>query len=516
MKTEIINLSQLQVNEANPRSIGDAEFDKLVTSILVLPKMLEIRPIVVDEDMTALGGNMRYRALTAISTMDEGEIRKRLAASNDLNKKTEGEQETLTAHWLQWLNHPTAPVIKASELSEDEKREFIIKDNVGFGKWDMDMLANQWDAQSLVDWGVNIDWNASIGGGSDGAASGDNQQCGPAGVSLLDRFIIAPFSILDSRKGRWQKRKKMWRELIGDMGESRNDTLTASLEIKYKDLYQRTREHRAQLGVSFKEYLDKYVSDEVKAYEGAKVTAAGVSLLDPVMAEIVCKWFGVEGGKCFDCFAGDSVFGWVAAHLGNEFTGIELRPEQAALNNERVEGMSARYVNDDGQNVAQHIEANSQDLLFSCPPYFDLEVYSDLPNDASNQGSYEDFIAILRNAFSSAVGCLKDNRFAVIVIGDVRDKKTGFYYDFSGDIRRIFEANGMKLYNEIILIESGASLALRASRYMDNRKVAKMHQKVLVFYKGNPKDIKANFPKIEYTPEEKLAIEAEGEAENAE
>lgn len=286
------------------------------------------------------------------------------------------------------------------------------------------------------------------------------------------------------------------------MGESRNDTLVTSLEIKYKDLYQRTSEHRKELGISFKEYIDKYVSQEDLEKEQAKIVAQGVSILDPVMAEIVCRWFGQENGKAFDCFAGDSVFGFVAAYLGNDFTGVELREKQAALNNERVEGMKARYICDDGQNVAQHIEPESQDLLFSCPPYFDLEKYSDLPNDASNQGSYEDFIKILENAFTGAVSCLKENRFAAICVGDVRDKNTGFYYDFCGDIKRIFKQNGMRLYNEIILVEQTVSTALRASRYMDSRKVAKTHQHLLVFFKGDPKRIKKEFPKIEYTEED--------------
>ncbi len=102
--------------------------------------------------------------------------------------------------------------------------------------------------------------------------------------------------------------------------------------------------------------------------------------------------------------------------------------------------MNARYICDDGQNVAQHFEPESQDLLFSCPPYFDLEKYSDLPNDASNQGSYEDFIKILENAFTGAVSCLKENRFAAICVGDVRDKNTGFYYDFCGDIKAHIQA----------------------------------------------------------------------------
>ena len=164
--------------------------------------------------------------------------------------------------------------------------------------------------------------------------------------------------------------------------------------------------------------------------------------------------------------------------------------------------MTARYICDDGQNVAKHIEPESQALLFSCPPYFDLEGYSDLPNDASNQDSYEDFIQILKNAFTAAISCLKQDRFAVICVGDVRDKKTGFYYDFCGDIKRIFKEAGVLLYNEIILVEQTASTALRAARYMETRKVAKTHQHILVFFKGNPKNIKNEFPRIEYTEED--------------
>ena len=498
MKTETVNLSQIQVNGANPRTISKDKFSKLVTSILVLPKMLELRPIVVDNTFTALGGNMRLRALNDISTMTDDELAQALSGSRDFQKKTEAERTLLISYWAIWRDKPTAPIIKASELTDAEQREFIIKDNVGFGEWDTDALANEWDTEDLTDWGLDL-WETDSGSGGSGSEAPPSS---PAESSLLDRFVVPPFSILDTRKGYWQERKKKWRELIGDCGESRNDTLIKSPEIKYKDLYQRTRQHREELGLTFKEYLDKYVPDEVKEREASKVLSAGVSLLDPVMAEIVCRWFGQDNCKTFDCFAGDSVFGYVSAYLGNEFVGIELRPEQAQLNNSRVEGMTARYINDDGQNVSQHIEPESQDLLFSCPPYFDLEVYSDLPNDASNQGSYEDFIQILRNAFTAAVGCLKQNRFAVIVVGDVRDKKTGFYYDFCGDIKRIFQEAGMPLYNEIILVETGASTALRAGRYMESRKVAKMHQNILVFYKGKTKEIKNNFKKIEYASED--------------
>ena len=505
MKTETVKLSQVQVNEANPRTITNEKFQKLVNSVLALPKMLELRPIVVDNMMVALGGNMRFRALTAISDLSEEDLKARLFSINDVKKKTEGEQQALLTHWLRWRDSPTAIIIKASELTDEEQREFIIKDNIGYGDWDTDSLTAQWDNEELVDWGIEFPDAENALNAQNGDGSGSERQNSAPESSLFDRFIVPPFSILDTRKGYWQDRKKKWYELMGDLGDSRKDTLVTSLEIKYKDLYQRTREHRKELGLSFKEYIDKYVSQEDLEKEQAKIVAQGVSILDPVMAEIVCRWFTPKSGsKIFDCFAGDTAKGLVFAECGHSFIGIELRPEQVEINNKIIadRGKDIRYICDDGQNVAQHIEPESQDLLFSCPPYFDLEVYSDLPNDASNQGTYEDFIRVLDNGFSGAVGCLKNNRFAVIVVGDVRDKKTGFYYDFCGDIKRIFKKNGMRLYNEIILVEQTASTALRASRYMDSRKVAKTHQHVLVFFKGDPKKIKGEFERIEYTEED--------------
>lgn len=492
-------LSQLSENVSNPRTITDTKLERLVESILVFPRMLSLRPIVVDENNVILGGNMRFRALSRISSMKFPSLKKTLSGSATFTKKTEFEREQLLDYWRTWLRSPVAPVSSAPSLSSEERREFIIKDNVGFGEWDTDVLSDDWSDIDFDEWGLDGLWE------NEEEELGTAERVKDGGAengSLNDRFIAPPFSILDTRKGYWQARKKVWRALIGDMGESRKGTLMSCIELKYKDIYRRSRRERSKLGISFKEYLEKYVSEEEKERAAQNVLSAGVSLLDPVMSEIVCRWFGFEKCKTFDCFAGDSVFGYVSSYLGNEFVGIELRPEQAKLNNDRTEGMPARYICDDGQNVAQHIEAESQDLLFSCPPYFDLEKYSDLDNDASNQKSYVDFITILRNAFTSAIGCLKNNRFAVVVVGDVRDKKTGFYYDFCGDIKQIFKDGGMPLYNEIILIEQAASTAVRAGRSMINRKVGKMHQNILVFYKGDPKQIKNNYKAIEYASED--------------
>lgn len=154
MKTENVKLSQIQVNEANPRTITKEKFDKLINSVLVLPKMLDIRHIVVDDTMTVLGGNMRYRALVAISEMTEDDIIARLDATRDYKKKTDAERGLLIAWWREWLKAPFVEIIRATNLSAEEQREFIIKDNVGFGEWDTDALANEWDAEELNDWGM--------------------------------------------------------------------------------------------------------------------------------------------------------------------------------------------------------------------------------------------------------------------------------------------------------------------------------------------------------------------------
>jgi hypothetical protein len=119
MKIEEVKIGVVKLNPNNPRLIKDDKYEKLLRSIREFPEMLQLRPIVVNDDMVVLGGNMRLKAC-----------------------KEAGLK--------------TVPIIKASELTEDQQREFIVKDNVGYGEWDWDMLANQWDDQALKDWGLDV------------------------------------------------------------------------------------------------------------------------------------------------------------------------------------------------------------------------------------------------------------------------------------------------------------------------------------------------------------------------
>ena len=162
MDTQKVKLSQVTENVENPRTITDRNLQKLITSILVFPKMLALRPIVVDDTMTALGGNMRLRALSAISTFSPEQIANRLQGCTDYEKKTPAEREALINYWRAWLEEPTTEVAKDKTLSEDEKRAFIIKDNVAYGEWDEDALTDGWEAQQLEEWNINT-WEESQG-----------------------------------------------------------------------------------------------------------------------------------------------------------------------------------------------------------------------------------------------------------------------------------------------------------------------------------------------------------------
>ena len=121
MRTEKVKITKVKPNPDNPRIIKDTKYHKLLNSINEFPQMLELRPIVVNDDYVVLGGNMRLKAC-----------------------KEAGMKEVY--------------IIKASELTAKQQREFIIKDNVGFGEWDWDMLANEWDNELLNEWGLDV-WN---------------------------------------------------------------------------------------------------------------------------------------------------------------------------------------------------------------------------------------------------------------------------------------------------------------------------------------------------------------------
>lgn len=197
MNTVIVKLSQVKVNGDNPRTITNDKLNKLINSILVFPKMLGIRPVVVDDKMVALGGNMRLNALKLIAKMTPEELGTRLATIADYLKKSAGERENIARHWEAWLQKPTLEIIKANELTEDERKQFIIKDNVAFGTWDYDMLANKFDDKLLGDWGMDV-WNVQPATFDSGVSNSGVQQSAPSGSEVdIDALFQEPTTTKD-------------------------------------------------------------------------------------------------------------------------------------------------------------------------------------------------------------------------------------------------------------------------------------------------------------------------------
>ncbi|NQE01842.1 DNA methyltransferase [Enterococcus gallinarum] len=295
----------------------------------------------------------------------------------------------------------------------------------------------------------------------------DKVKANPVNSNLFDSFLFPPFSYLDTKTKRWLDRKKQWKELGIKSELGREDNLVFSANLQAPGL-------------------------------------EGTSIFDPVLCELGYRWFTPKTkSNIFDPFAGGSVRGIVAKVLGHNYTGIDLRAEQVSANyaNAREIGLSdINWICDDSLNIDEHIENESQDLLFTCPPYADLEVYSDDERDISNM-SYEEFGEVYSEILKRSARKLKDNRFAVVTISDVRDKK-GFYRDLTGLTKQAFSEEGLFFYNDMILLNTAGSAALRARQSMNNRKVVRIHQNVLVFYKGNPQKISKHFEALETLDDE--------------
>jgi|TARA_R110000751_G_scaffold251592_1_gene351258 DNA modification methylase len=275
---------------------------------------------------------------------------------------------------------------------------------------------------------------------------------------LRDKFIEPPFSILDTKSGNWQRRKKEWKRL-GIKSEIGRDT---------KSINSGTDDYR--------DIKNKVGYDNKEKY---------TSIFDPALCEILYHWFCVNGKEILDPFAGGSVRGIVANYLGYNYTGVEIRQEQIDSNREQavkildVKNQPNWYVGD--SNEVLNNFSKEFDFIFSCPPYADLEVYSNLKGDISNM-PYIKFMKAYEDIIAKSCNLLKSGGYACFVVGEVRDKK-GNYIGFVPDTINAFKKCGMNFYNEAILLNPIASASMRANGNMKTEKLVKVHQNVLIFKK---------------------------------
>lgn len=454
---KFLPIDKIELLENNPRIIDDASLKKLCNDIESDPGFLEQRPSLInlkDGRYICYAGQQRIKA-------------QRL------------------------LGRKEAPVFIEENVSEEVQNKRMVIDNTHRGEWDIQSLMNDFNftLDELQDFGIKTtDINFDAPNELSDIEKADAKR------NLQDRFLVPPFSILDTRQGYWQDRKRMWSKLGLDSQETREDIELVAKSGQNPAVYELRNKMRAVLGrdPEWDEILAEAKKQGLHIWEGA-------SIFDPVLCEIAYSWFCPQSAIIIDPFAGGSVRGIVAGSLNHSYHGIDLRPDQVEANIRQANEMqipSVSWYAGDSRTMNELLPQDLKaDFIFSCPPYHDLEVYSDDPNDLSNM-DYDSFLAVYKEIISHSVARLKENRFACFVVGDIRDKE-GFYKSFVPETIKAFEEAGAKFYNEIILVNVAGSLPIRINRqFQGYRKVGKMHQNVLVFYKGDPKAIKQEFGEV--------------------
>ncbi len=262
---------------------------------------------------------------------------------------------------------------------------------------------------------------------------------------------IHPFSILDTRTKEWKDRKNWWilnHKIKSELGRENTESKTMFWD-----------------------------------------TEANVSVFDPVLCETMYDWFSPKDGKVLDPFAGGSVRGIVAEGLGRSYTGIDISEEQIKAN--KLQSDKPNWIVGDSRKVVPTL-TDEYDFIFTCPPYHDLEVYSDNPKDISNM-PYNRFLTSLNSILTHSVSKLKDNRFVAIVVSEIREQSTtrnykiGKYRGFVPSVIEMCEEMGLSFYNDMILYNSQGQASRVSKTYFNrNKKIASVHQNILIFVKGNP------------------------------
>jgi hypothetical protein len=271
---------------------------------------------------------------------------------------------------------------------------------------------------------------------------------------LAQRFGYPPFTILDARSGAWQDRKRQWLALGIKSEMGRGDELTYSPSIVNNP--------------------EKY---------GSFSALGTTSIFDPTLCELAYLWWCPAGGRVLDPYAGGSVRGIVAAVCGLRYVGIELRPEQVAANRAQLRDIcpagSASWLEGDAATVPLEGEF---DFILTCPPYGDIERYSDDPRDLSTMG-WEEFLSTYRHIVSVTSALLRPGSFACYVVGNYRGKD-GALRDLAGETVRAHQAAGMDYYNDGVLATPLGTVPVRTSyQFGTGRKLGRCHQYVMVFRK---------------------------------
>jgi len=479
VNVRLLPIADLTPNERNARTHPDDQVEQIAASMREFGWTNPILADIDDDGLIVAGHGRRLAALKLIAA-----------------------GETIRLPNGRVLPKGEVPVIDCSGWTEKQRRAYTLADNrlAETSAWDDDLL--KIELSFLKDEGFALDLTGFDSKALDKLFAEPEPGISPeqARSTLAARFGIPPFSVLNAREGWWQDRKRAWLALgiQSEVGRGEN-LLRFSDTINQPDPAKRKAKNGKRKAATFGqdimrgEHVVGGVSPAGLTLGEIKMDGApqsGTSIFDPVLCELAYRWFCPPDGTILDPFAGGSVRGIVASELSRQYVGCELRPEQVEANRAQAEKICGDMLPiwhiGDSRQIEKHAAGTEADLVFSCPPYADLEVYSDDPKDLSTL-DYPEFRKAYFDIIAASCRMLKADRFACFVIGEVRDKR-GNYYGFVPDTIRAFEEAGLRFYNEIILVTAAGSLPIRAGKQFEaTRKVGKTHQNVLVFVKGDPK-----------------------------
>jgi len=293
-------------------------------------------------------------------------------------------------------------------------------------------------------------------------------------------------NVWNSTKGDWLKMKKEWNAKIEAAGQKHgiNNPKYASREGAWM----------GDNGMSNVVLGTQIVNDEGKVENvKGKSFNGNVSVLDPVACEVILRFFMPKDGcRVYNPFGGGVQFGFVTGDNDFEYTSSEIRQNQCDANNAICQDfVNVKWIKSDS---AQFKPKQKYDLVFTCPPYYQVEDYLDYDGKAPEgelnvMPTYAEFRDALFQGYKNAIEALNDNCFFVVMTGDSRDKH-GAYYGCEAEHELFFRDQGLHIYNKIVYLECEFTRLAHAKRTLHYRKFPKREQKILIFYKGDMTKIK--------------------------
>lgn len=298
-------------------------------------------------------------------------------------------------------------------------------------------------------------------------------------------------NVWNSTKGDWLKMKKEWNERIEEAGEKHG-----VLNPKFASREGAWQGNSGMGNIVLQ--TKKIVNDEIIS-DKSKTLNANVSVLDPVACEVILRFFMPTNGKnVYNPFGGGVQFGFVTGWYNYEYLSSEIRQNQCDANNAICQDFyNTKWLKSD---TSKFTPKQKYDLIFTCPPYYKVEEYLDYDGkspegELNSLPTYEDFRDMLFAGYEKAISVLNDNCFFVVMTGDSRDKKGG-YYGVEAEHELFFKSKGLHIYNKITYLECEFTRLATAKKTLNTRKFPKREQKILVFYKGDISKIKDLYPPI--------------------